>query len=370
MKVKIANPIYDTVFKYMMEDNAVAKLVVSSIIGEKVLHLEPKPQEHTSEKESDKQKENEIEQLEFPMLTVYRLDFSAKIATPEGYKVVIIEMQKASLPTDIMRFRRYLGEQYSDPDNRVSTDEGTEAMQIYSLYFLGKDLGICDTPVLSVMPEIKDVATAKIVKRKSEFIESLNHKCWIVQISCLKERRRTELEQLLSVFDQTNRTSDIHILNVREEDFPEKFRPIIRRLKMAASNPAIKKKMKEEDEVVKYLQDFARAEITKAIKEKDETIKEKDEAIMKKDETIKEKDETIKEKDETIKEKEQALKAEKAEKEAMQAKLEAAQAEKEATQKDTILNCHYAGLQTDFISSITGLTSEQINEILKQNGGM
>ena len=30
MNVQIANPIYDVVFKYMMEDNAVAKLLVSS----------------------------------------------------------------------------------------------------------------------------------------------------------------------------------------------------------------------------------------------------------------------------------------------------------------------------------------------------
>ena len=42
----------------------------------------------------------------------------------------------------------------------------------------------------------------------------------------------------------TIRTSDIHILNVSEEDFPEKFRPIIRRLKGAASDSKVKKQMK------------------------------------------------------------------------------------------------------------------------------
>ena len=47
--MEIANPIYDVVFKYMMEDNSVAKLLVSSIIGEKVVSLESKPQEYTSE---------------------------------------------------------------------------------------------------------------------------------------------------------------------------------------------------------------------------------------------------------------------------------------------------------------------------------
>jgi len=51
--MQIANPIYDVVFKYMMEDNAVAKIVVSSIIGEEVVTLEPKPQEHTREKDKE-----------------------------------------------------------------------------------------------------------------------------------------------------------------------------------------------------------------------------------------------------------------------------------------------------------------------------
>jgi hypothetical protein len=262
--MEIANPIYDVVFKYMMEDNTVAKLVVSSIIGEDVVSLVPKPQEHTREKDKAKEKG------EIPNLTVYRLDFSAKIKLSNGqYKVVVIEMQKAELPTDIMRFRRYLGEQYIDSENRIADNEEIEAMQIYAIYFLGKELGIYDTPVLSISPEVKDVSTGKIVGDSSKFIDGLNHKSWVVQISCLKERRRNELEQLLSVFDQSNRTSDIHILNVSEENFPEKFRPLIRRLKGAVSDSTVKKKMKEEDEILKYLRDCARIEANKLLKEKD-----------------------------------------------------------------------------------------------------
>ena len=271
--MEIANPIYDVVFKYMMEDNTVAKLVVSSIIGEDVVSLAPKPQERTREK--DETKKGEI-----PNLTVYRLDFSAKIKLSNGqYKVIVIEMQKAELPTDIMRFRRYLGEQYIDSENRIADNEEIEAMQIYAIYFLGKELGIYDTPVLSISPEVKDVSTGEIVGDSSKFIDGLNHKSWIVQISCLKERRRNELEQLLSVFDQSNRTSDIHILNVSEEDFPEKFRPLIRRLKGAASDSKVKKQMKEEDEVWSYIRDCARIETTKALKEKDRLLAEKDKEI-------------------------------------------------------------------------------------------
>ena len=281
--MEIANPIYDVVFKYMMEDNTVAKLVVSSIIGEDVVSLVPKPQEHTREKDKAKEKG------EIPNLTVYRLDFSAKIKLSDGeYKVIVIEMQKAELPTDIMRFRRYLGEQYIDSENSITNDEGIDAMQIYAIYFLGKELGIYDTPVLSVSPEIKDVTTGEIVCSGNKFIEGLHHKSWIVQISCLKERRRNELEQLLSVFDQSNRTSDIHILNVSEEDFPEKFRPLIRRLKGAASDSKVKKQMKEEDEIYKYLRNYARIETAKALKEKDKTIEYQQKRIAELERQLKE----------------------------------------------------------------------------------
>ena len=286
----IANPIYDTVFKYMMEDNTVAKLLISSIIGEEVVGLEPKPQEHTREKEKEKYKG------EIPNLTVYRLDFSAKIKLSEGrFKVIVIEMQKAELPTDVMRFRRYLGEQYVDSENSIHGEEGADAMQIYAIYFLGKELGIYDTPVLSVSPEIKDVSTGEIININSKFIEGLHHKSWIVQISCLKERRRNELEQLLSVFDQSKRTSDVHVLNVSEKDVPEKFRPIVRRLKGAASNAKVKKQMKEEDEIYKYLRSYARIEATKALKERDKTIEENKKTIEDHKKAMAEKDREIEE---------------------------------------------------------------------------
>ena len=36
----IANPIYDTVFKYMMSDTKVAKIFLSAIIEEKIVELD------------------------------------------------------------------------------------------------------------------------------------------------------------------------------------------------------------------------------------------------------------------------------------------------------------------------------------------
>jgi len=300
MKIEIANPIYDVVFKYMMEDNAVATLLVSSIIGEEIISLEPKPQEYTVDKVT----------TEGSTLTVYRLDFSAKIKTPDGHKLIIIEMQKASFPADIMRFRRYLGKQYADENNSIKHKDGTiEALPIYTIYFLGDELGIRRTPVLKIYPIVIDLGDEQIVESKSEFIEMLNHQSWVVQISCIQEPRRNELELLLSVFDQNNRTSNNHILNVREEDFPEKYRPLIRRLKQAAAIPEVKEQMTAEDEVLSYIKNLERIAASKVEKEKDVVIAQKDRELEEKDRELEEKDRELEEKDRELEEKDRELKA-------------------------------------------------------------
>ncbi len=43
--MEIANPIYDVVFKYLMEDNKVAKIFLSAITGLEITNLEFIPQE-------------------------------------------------------------------------------------------------------------------------------------------------------------------------------------------------------------------------------------------------------------------------------------------------------------------------------------
>jgi hypothetical protein len=118
----IANPIYDVVFKFMMEDNRVAKAFLSVIIQEKVTELDFTAQEHTirmpPKEDTEPKKKPEGSGLN---LTVCRFDFSVRIATPEGeYKTVLIELQKAKLALDIMRFRRYPGLNYKNPNNALT----------------------------------------------------------------------------------------------------------------------------------------------------------------------------------------------------------------------------------------------------------
>jgi DNA repair exonuclease SbcCD ATPase subunit len=229
----------------------------------------------------------------------------------------MIELQKAKLASDIMRFRRYLGIHYQNPDNAYGSGNHRKARRIYCIFLLGYDIGIPGRPVIQVDSHTKDAVTNENVEIPSnEFIDSLHHRSWIVQIDQLKQRRRNDLEKLLSIFDQTNRTMNHHMMNVNEEDFPEMYRPIVRRLRMAAESEDIQIEMEMEDDYLKELQDKERkiaqkekelAQARKITREQKKTLKEQGKTIEDKDKTLKEQGKTIEDKDKALKEQGKAL---------------------------------------------------------------
>ena len=288
--MRIANPIYDVVFKYMMEDLKVAKTFISAIIAEDVEELDFCPQEFTTRYKDDS-------------LTVIRMDFLASIKTADGYKATIIEMQKAQLSSDIRRFRRYLGSQYQSKSN-IYTDEHNKkhARQIYCIFFLGQGLDVPDVPVLTVTNLVRDRATGKELHLRNEFIDSLHHQSWIVQIPSLKKHRRDDLEKLLNIFDQNNITDSNHILNVNEDDFPEEYRHIIRRLKQAAENEEVAEQMIAEDELISDFQ-----ELERQISEKDEKLEEKDKQLDEKDKQLEDSHKQLEDSHKQLEEKDKQL---------------------------------------------------------------
>jgi hypothetical protein len=310
----IANPIYDVVFKYMMEDEKVARAFLSAIIGEEVVELDFAPREYILKRASRlKEKETteeDVKDSESSCFTVSRFDFSAKIATAGGFKTVLIELQKAKLLSDIMRFRRYLGLHYCNPKNTYMEDNVSKARQIYCIFLLAYGIGLQGRPVIQVNNTIKDATTNEEIKISNEFIDGLHHRSWIVQISELKQRRRNDLEILLSIFDHENRDKGLHILNVNDADFPDIFRPIIRRLQMACESEDIQVGMEMEDDILQELQDKEREidELGKTVKNQRKVLKEKDKALKEQAKAIKGKDKAIEEKDKVIEEKDKALK--------------------------------------------------------------
>ena len=288
---RIANPIYDGAFKYLLDDNRVARLFLSTLIGQEIVELSFRPTEHRVD-------------VEQRSVTVFRMDFSARIVLPGGKEnLVIIEIQKAKYATDIMRFRKYLGQQYLSNQNSYITHNGeVRALPILSIYLLGHSLENTDIPVIRVVRQYLDAAGQTTHSGREEFIESLTHDSIIVQIPHLNHRRQNDLECLLGIFDQSQKDPiDAHTLSIREEDYPEKFQGIIRRLMKAISEPNVRETMEVEDDYLEELEDMERM-----IAEKDAVIVEKDAVIVEKDAALVEKDAALRA---VIVEKDAALRA-------------------------------------------------------------
>ena len=213
----IANPIYDSVFKFLMEDERAAKVLLSALLQQEVHDL--------------KMRRNEYTNLSQTRISLFRIDFSARIKDAAGREqLVLIELQKTWLMTETLRFRQYLGTQYLDMENISSSGSGAGyGLPIISIYILGHKLGDLNEPVVYVRRRYLDYDNRDIVQGVPDpFIESLTHDSIIVQIPYLQGRARNHLERLLSVFDQECRmATDVHFLQINDEGMDKEGRLLV-----------------------------------------------------------------------------------------------------------------------------------------------
>ena len=308
MKLYLANPIYDTVFKYLMEDERIARTILSALLKKRVVKVEQRPHEYVNTSRNS--------------ISMFRIDFAATICEDDGHEhLVLIELQKTWLETETLRFRQYLGAQYSRKENIIEDSKDKHALPMVAVYLLGHRVGNINTPVVYVNHHTYDYDGNLLESDEpNPFVESLTHNSIIVQIPLLHGHINNRLDKILSVFDQTNASkSNKQTIEVNEDQYAgdSEMEYIVRRLLSAASNPDVRQDMNVEDEFFKAIEDRdtelmvkdkAIKALDEAIKEREEAIKEREEALKEKDQTLKERDEALKEKDQTLKERDEALK--------------------------------------------------------------
>ncbi len=307
--MKLANPIYDTVFKYLMEDTEIARRLLSKIIGEEITKIEIRPQEHTYKTEKHD-------------ITVLRFDFKATIQLKEQsvkkktakknwqakYKTVLIELQKAKKPKDIERFRRYLGDNYKKKDTITDSVGNIQSVDlpIVTIYILGYSIPPIKTSVLKINRVYVDLNTDEPLEVQTEFIEKLTHDCYAILIKKLPKESRSELEQILQIFNQTYILgSDKKFLEIKEDLLKSNdlLELMSGRLKEAATDEKIIEGILVEQEVEEVIDQHIREK--EELKEENEELKGENKGLKG---GLKERDEKLKEQNRLIEELKKQLK--------------------------------------------------------------
>ena len=237
--MKVANPIYDIVFKYLLEDERIARTLLSALLKKEVVAVETR--------------RNEYSNIGRDGLSIFRIDFGATIQEPDGSRhLILIELQKTWLETETLRFRQYLGAQYANVANMLPEHKGAYAIPMVTVYLLGHQVGDIDEPVLYVRRQSYDYNGHLVTKGlPNPFVDSLTHDSIIVQIPLLHGQVNNRLEKVLSIFDQSRQdVKDKKILDIDESayDGDADMLRIVQRLVAAASDAKIRHDMNVEDE--------------------------------------------------------------------------------------------------------------------------
>lgn len=310
----IANPIYDKTFKRIMENDKVAKFFISTLLGEEIIELKYEPQEFTYFRDLDPKDPKVLEMFakqynERVLINVFRLDFIATIKTKTGeFKKILIEIQKAKNQVDLMRFRKYLAEQYKKEDNV----EGKKVvLPITTIYILGFILPEIDSPCIKVERHYTDLIENRIINKKNDFIERLTHDSFIVQVERITDRYQTSLDKLLSVFEQSNFVDDERIIKIYKHPTDlEEIKIITEILHHSGTDPEEREEIEKEQEAWRTLNalfEEKEMELLEKIEKNQKKIEESEKKIEESEKKIEEKDKALKEKDKTIDEKDKLI---------------------------------------------------------------
>jgi hypothetical protein len=293
--MKIINPLYDKAFKYLMENNKLAKKILSVILDVEVIEVALSQQETTL---PDERKS----------LTLFRLDFKAIIKQADGsQKTVLIELQKSKYLTDIQRFRSYLGANYlakkqeTDEKAVVAEEKPAEYKSIYpiiAIYILGYNLDDLPYMAVTVNRDVINSVNKQKIEVSSFFVEHLTHQSHIIQVRRLPEKRQTLLEKFFVLFNQAWCTDNNFILDL--QNIPEEFKDVVKYLQGPVMDDDFRRQLEAEEQLdtifdaqeAKYLRKIAEALDQKAAAEERalEERRQKEEANKQKEEANKQKE--------------------------------------------------------------------------------
>ena len=347
MIYSVANPIYDCVFKFLMEDERIAKTVLSALLKKEVVSVEMRRHEHPN--------------VTRDKISMFRIDFAAQVKEDDGtVRLILIELQKTWVDTETLRFRRYLAAQYNAEENMVKDGElKGYAVPMISVYLLGHRVGDIDKAVVYVTHNAFDY-DGKVVEggMQDPFINSLIHDSIIVQIPLLHGKINNRLDRVLSVFDQSQRDAknqQIVCLDEKEYAGDSDMMYILHRLGLAAMDADVRQEMNDEDEFYSVLE----ARDTQVMK-LNEQLTEKRRQLNEKNAQLNEKNAQLNEKNAQLNEQKVQL----SEKTVRLAEAEAQLKEQKKQVKAMVKAMISNGMTIQAVAKMMNKSEEEINNLL------
>ena len=347
MIYSVANPIYDCVFKFLMEDERIAKTVLSALLKKEVVSVEMRRHEHPN--------------VTRDKISMFRIDFAAQVREDDGtVRLILIELQKTWVDTETLRFRRYLAAQYNAEENMVKEGElKGYAVPMISVYLLGHRVGDIDKAVVYVTHNAYDY-DGKVVEggMQDPFINSLIHDSIIVQIPLLHGKINNRLDRVLSVFDQSQRDAknqQIVCLDEKEYAGDSDMMYILHRLGLAAMDADVRQEMNDEDEFYSVLEarDTQVMKLNEQLTEKKKQLNEKNAQLNEQNAQLSEQKAQLNEKQAQLNEKTVRL-----------AEAEAQLKEQKSQVKAMVKAMVGNGMTIEAVAKMMNKSEDEINDLL------
>ncbi len=327
---RIANPLYDTTFKYLMEDEEIAEGFISAILGKKITNL-------TFESRSSLRTIPKAEQPK-DKLVLYHLDFKATISDVDkkgeltNSHEVLIELQKGYNTPDIYRFRDYLASELSVDkienkkiEKRIINNEIKDVekiikeyditkpvLPIINIYILG--FSLMDKEFLIRKPGYYLNSEGEIIHPQDPFIYQVSLDPIIIQVPNIPLEPKNNLEEIMSLFIQTfienesswvvNYEKDSKINNPTLDRMEKKLLYLLadeevrKDLKAERDGRLLLDQIEREEEKLKAIVNAQ----TLQLKDKDKALEDNNKALEDKDKALEDKDKALEDKEKQISE--------------------------------------------------------------------
>ena len=303
----IPNPIYDVVFRYLMEDTESSKIVLSTLLNENIIDIQLQPTARPDKKYLENPgKITDPKTSEDVRMS--HMDFTATVLLSDGTKeLVMIELQRASEPDDIFRFKRYISKNFQAKQKGEVIQPKTQAIieiekpiRLIPVFILNFKIENEVNDLLVITKhEKRGVFTNKTITKHNEFIDNLTYDVVVVQLPNLQkiteedykdDEYKKRLYTLLKIFDQKSVVnSNEHRIRLYRKFFPGFLDRVISRLQACdINNPDLEEQMFIEDEYLKALirRDNTISFMEQKLEEKEKTIEESKKQIEIKDRNL------------------------------------------------------------------------------------